>query len=132
MLVVATMDTILRCHLEEPLTQKGIPFLVLKERADIVEAILCHQPFMVILDFFLSHPSGLTILRQFRAREFSGRVVVLGGSSTQSLVPEATRVGALQIVGRPFNASQALGAVRVAKGTLDDDSELFEANVMRR
>jgi len=66
----------------------------------------------------------MDMLRQLRAEGYAGKVVVLGGQSTQSLIQEVTRLGALQIVGRPFNASQILGAVRVANGTLDDDPEL--------
>ncbi len=121
MLLIATIDPILRRHLGETLTQKGDSFLLLDEGDDIVEAVLRHNPSMVILDLYLSHPSGLTILRQLRDKGFAGKVVVLGGQSTQTLTHEATRLGALQIVGRPFNASQVLGAVRVAGGTLDDD-----------
>jgi len=125
MLLIATIDPILRSHLEETFTKNGDPFLALEEGEDMVEAVLCHQPSMVILDLFLSHPSGIDILRQLRAEGYTGKVVVLGGPSTQSLVPEATRLGAIQIMGRPFNVSQVLGAVRVAKGTLDDDPELL-------
>ncbi len=62
-------------------------------------------------------------LRQLREEGYSGKVVVLGGPSTQALTPEATHLGALQIVGRPFSANQVLGAVRVANETLDDDPE---------
>ncbi len=121
MLLIATIDPILRRHLGETLTQKGDSFMLLDESDDIVEAVLRYNPSMVILDLYLSHPSGLAILRQLRDKGFAGKVVVLGGQSTQSLTHEATRLGALQIVGRPFNASQVLGAVRVASGTLDDD-----------
>ena len=84
---------------------------------------LRHYPSVVIVDLYLTHPSGIEILRQLRTEGYSGKVVVLGGQSVQTLAPEATRLGALQIVGRPFNASQVLGAVRVANGTLDDDPE---------
>ncbi len=124
MLLIATVDPILRSHLKDTLTKKGDPFLALEEGENIVEAVFCHQPSMVILDLYLSHPSGLDILRQLRAEGYAGKIVVLGGQSTQSLIQEVTRLGALQIVGRPFNASQILGAVRVAHGTLDDDPEL--------
>jgi DNA-binding response OmpR family regulator len=123
MLLIATIDPTLRSQLQNTLTKNGDSFLLLEEGEDIVEAVFRQQPCMVILDLYLSHPSGVSILRQLRAKGFAGKVVVLGGPSTQSLTQEATRLGALQIVGRPFNASQVLGAVRVAKGTLDDDPE---------
>ncbi len=62
----------------------------------------------------MSHPSGLDILRQLRIQGYGGKVVVLGGQSTQSLTSEAMRLGTLQIVGCPFNANQVLGAAGVA------------------
>ena len=121
MLLIATIDPILRENLQQTLTKKGDSFLTLEEGEDIITAVFRHNPSMVVLDLYLTHPSGLEILRQLREKGFSGKVVVLGGQSDQSLAPEASRLGAVQIVGRPFNANQVLGAVRVASGDLDQD-----------
>lgn len=121
MLLIATIDPTLRSNLQKTLTDKGDPFLLLEEGEDIIETVFRHSPSMVVLDLYLTHPSGLEILRQLRQKGFSGKVVLLGGQSTQTLTPEASRLGAIQIVGRPFNANQVLGAVRVASGDLDQD-----------
>jgi two-component system response regulator YesN len=123
MLLIATIDPILQSNLRETMTKKGDPFLLLEEGENIVDSVFRHQPSLVILDLYLTHPSGIEILQQLRTEGYSGKVVVLGGQSTQSLASEATRLGALQIVGRPFDANQVLGAVRVAKETLDDDPD---------
>jgi two-component system response regulator YesN len=123
MLLIATIDPILRENLQQTLTEKGEPFLLLEEGEDIITAVFRHNPSMVVLDLYLTHPSGLEILRQLREKGFSGKVVVLGGQSDQSMAPEASRLGAVQIVGRPFNANQVLGAVRVASGDLDQEAQ---------
>ncbi len=123
MLLIATVDPILQSQVQQTLTEKCYPFLLLEEGDNIVDSVFCHHPSLVILDLYLTHPSGLAILRQLRAEGYAGKVVVLGGQSAQTLSHEATRLGALQIAGRPFSASQVLGAVRVANGTLDDDPE---------
>ncbi len=123
MLLIATIDPILRKNLQTTLTQKGDPFLLLEEGEDIIETVFRHNPSMVVLDLYLTQPSGLEILRQLREQGFSGKVVLLGGQSPQTLAPEASRLGAIQIVGRPFNANQVLGAVRVASGDLDQDTQ---------
>jgi len=123
MLLIATIDPILRKNLQKTLTEKGDPFLLLEEGEDIIEAVFRHTPSMVVLDLYLTHPSGLEILRQLREKGFSGKVVLLGGQSAQTLATEASRLGAVQIVGRPFNANQVLGAVRVASGDLDQDPQ---------
>lgn len=121
MLLIATIDPLLRKNLQENLTHKNESFLLLQEGEDIIEAVFRHTPSMVVLDLYLTHPSGLEILRELRQKGFSGKVVLLGGQSAQTLAPEASRLGAIQIVGRPFNANQVLGAVRVASGDLDQD-----------
>ncbi len=128
MLLIATVDPILRSHLRQRLTEKGDSFQILEEGENIVDSVFCHQPSLVILDLYLTHPSGLAILRQLRAEGYAGQVVVLGGQSSQSLAPEATRLGALQIVGRPFSANQVLGAARVAKERLAIDRERLARN----
>lgn len=121
MLLIATIDPLLRKNLQENLTHKNESFLLLQEGEDIIEAVFRHTPSVVVLDLYLTHPSGLEILRELRHKGFSGKVVLLGGQSAQTLAPEASRLGAIQIVGRPFNANQVLGAVRVASGDLDQD-----------
>lgn len=121
MLLIATIDPALRKNLQKTLADKGNPFVLLKEGEDIIDAVFRLTPSLVVLDLYLTQPSGLEILRQLRAKGFSGKVVLLGGQSTQTLAPEACRLGAIQIVGRPFNANQVLGAVRVASGSLDQD-----------
>lgn len=123
MLLIATIDAILRKNLQQTLTEKGESFVLLEEGEDIMEAVFRLTPSLVVLDLYLTRPSGLEILRQLRERGFSGKVVLLGGQSTQTLAPEASRLGAVQIVGRPFNANQVLGAVRVASGDLDQDTQ---------
>jgi ActR/RegA family two-component response regulator len=123
MLLIATIDPALRSNLQQNLSEKGESFLLLQEGEDVIDAVFCHGPSIVVLDLYLSQPSGLEILRQLRTQGFSGKVVLLGGQSSQTLAPEASRLGAIQIVGRPFNASQVLGAVRVASGDLDQDVE---------
>lgn len=113
MLLIATIDPILRSHLHQALMGKKEKFLLLEEGENIIEAVFYHHPSVVILDLYMSHPSGLDIFRQLRSKGYTGNVVVLGGQSTQTLSQEAMRLGTLQIVGRPFNAKQILGVAGV-------------------
>lgn len=117
MLAIATIDSSLRESLASSFRKNSIDFLVLREKEDIVKTVLQRHPSLVILDLYLSHPSGLEVLRQLRSGGFSGKVVVLGGPSTQTLASEASRLGAVQIVGRPFSTHQVLGAVRIAEAS---------------
>jgi DNA-binding response OmpR family regulator len=124
MFLVATVDSTLRRDLKKFSEKKGQLCLIFTEGMDIVETVLERQPSLVILDLYLTNPSGLEILRRLRTAGYQGKVVVLGGQSTQTLAPEAFRLGALQIVGRPFTPDQIMGAARVAGGSLDQDPNL--------
>jgi DNA-binding response OmpR family regulator len=124
MLLVATVDSELRRELKQLSEEKGGGCLVFRGGSRIVETVLEQQPSVVILDLYLTDPSGLEILRRLRASGYQGKVVVLGGQSTQTLAPEAFRLGALQIVGRPFTPDQIMGAARVAGGSLDEDPDV--------
>ncbi len=115
MVVVATIDAALQHTLERIWVRREEPIQCLAEGEPIVDVILEQNPSLVILDLFLANPSGLEILRQIRAGGYVGQVVLLGGSSVQSLAPEAWRLGAIQVVGRPFHVNQILGALRVAR-----------------
>ena len=108
MLLIATIDQILRDHLQQTLTDKGEPFLLLEEGENIADSVFRHHASLVIVDLYLTHPSGIKILQQLRAEGFTGKIVVLGGQSTQTLAPEVMRLGALQIVGRPYDVNQVL------------------------
>ncbi|MGE0474656.1 MAG: response regulator [Nitrospirales bacterium] len=119
--MIATIDPALRQSLRRTLEERGESFLVLEEGANIVQSVLKQNPSLVILDLYLTNPSGIEILRRLRTLGFPGKVVVLGGQSVQTLAPEACRLGAFQIVGRPFNPNQILCAARVASGALDHD-----------
>lgn len=121
MLMIATIDPVLIRGLRRILEERGESFLILKEGANIVQSVIKQNPSLLILDLYLTNPSGIEILRQLRILGFPGKVVVLGGQSVQTLAPEACRLGAFQIVGRPFNPNQILCAARVASGALDHD-----------
>ncbi len=113
MLLIATVDPVLQRHLQQALIKKSEPFLLIQEGEDIVDATFHHQPSLIILDLYWSKPSGLHIFQQLRSSGYSGKVLVLGGPSAQPLASEALRLGALQIVGGPFTASQVLEAAHV-------------------
>ena len=84
------------------------------------------DPIMTLLDLYLTEPSGLEVLRQLRAQGHEEKVIVLAGASMRTLSSEAFRLGAIQIIGRPFSFNQIIGAMRVASGELDEEPEFEE------
>ncbi|GJL68507.1 MAG: hypothetical protein NPIRA06_11420 [Nitrospirales bacterium] len=59
------------------------------------------QPLVMLLDMYVSNPSGLDILQQLRTQGYKGKVVLLGGRSIAFSISEAFRFGVDQVVGGP-------------------------------
>ena len=118
MLLVATNEKGFRTEMKKVLAEKG-DFCVMAETGqEVLDQVNQIYPDVIILDLYLKEPSGLEVLRRLRAQGYVGKVIVLAGHSVQTMIPEAFRLGALQIVGRPLHVHHVLGAVRVASDEL--------------
>jgi len=57
------------------------------------------QPLVMLLDMYISNPTGLEGLQQLRTQGYEGKVILLGGSSISSSISQAFRFGVEQVVG---------------------------------
>ena len=71
---------------------------------------------MVVVDLYLQNPNGLSLLYQLREQGYGGKIILLGGLSISTEVPQALRCGVEQIIGYPIALGQVEGAIRAALG----------------
>lgn len=84
MLLIATIDPILRKNLQQTLTEKGDPFLLLDEGENIIETVLRHNPSLVVVDLYLTQPSGLEIYVNSAKKDSQERWWYWGGNLTKA------------------------------------------------
>src|SRR5262245_41603276 len=75
--------------------------------------LIRRQPFdLIVSDINLNaHATGLDLLRQFKADQPGGQVVLISGFGTLETAIEAVRAGAFDYVSKPFNIGEIKATV---------------------
>ena len=96
----------------ELLSQPGREILAAHEPAEAL-GLIRRQPFdLIVSDINLnSHATGLDLLRQFKADQPGGQVVLISGFGTLETAIEAVRAGAFDYVSKPFNIGEIKATV---------------------
>jgi len=84
-----------------------------------VEAAASEGPDVVLLDITLPDMDGIRALRQITARPLAPPVVMLTALSEPRIVKESILAGACDYIVKPLEASEILGALRVAVAGAD-------------
>ncbi len=69
---------------------------------DALSRIGLFEPDLMLVDWTMPNMDGLTLVRQYRARGGTARIIMLTASSEQSRLLEAFRAGASASVVKPF------------------------------
>ena len=89
-------------------------------------ALMARRPFdLIVSDINLNaHASGLDLLREFKANQPSGQVVLISGFGTLETAIEALRAGAFDYVSKPFNIGEIKATVAraLAQAAHGDDA----------
>jgi CheY-like chemotaxis protein len=99
MIMVVTFQEDLREKISSFLSKKGYEVYVPLHRQDVVPLAKEKNPLVVVLDMYVAEPSGLEVLRNLRAKKYSGKIVLLAGTSVSSLMPKAFQLGVDQVIG---------------------------------
>lgn len=135
MIMLVTFQEELRDQLVTSLGRKGYDVCVPPHREDVLSMAKEQEPLVVLLDMYISSPSGLDVLQQLRTQGYKGKVVLLGGRSIPSSISEAFRFGVDQVVGgpqwidEPINLGQIETAIQTVlhSATEARASELYES-----
>lgn len=108
--VVAVDDSqIVLSHLTRLLSEmEGVEVVgTAKDGLEAIRVVNESKPDLVLMDIVMPGMDGLTALRTLRSTMPNTRVAMVssvGGSSTRA--EEAFRLGAIQVIGKPFDVSQ--------------------------
>jgi len=122
MIMVITFRDDFRHQVLPYLQEHGFEVCIPPHRQDVLPMVAEQQPLAVLLDLYVTNPSGLEVLGELRAHGYKGKVIVLAGSSISSKIPQAYPLGVDQVIGGPqgfdgpliLQLSQILSAIRTA------------------
>ncbi len=113
--VIAEDEAIIRLDLKETLIEEGYDVVGDTARGDhAIELVAEHQPDVVILDIRMPGLDGIEAARRIAASHDAG-VVILTAFSQRDLIDRAIEAGALAYLVKPFQRSDLVPAVEVAR-----------------
>lgn len=112
-IMVVDDDLVIRELLADFLTQRGYNVLTAPNGATALIVADEKPPGLVILDIHLPDMNGVTVLRELRAREYHGGVIVLSGSQEERHLKDMLNMGAVELMGKPFDLERLALAVQV-------------------
>ena len=113
--VIAEDEAIIRLDLKETLIEEG--YLVVGDTArgdHALELVAEHDPDVVILDIKMPGLDGIETARRIAANH-DAAVVILTAFSQRELVDRAIEAGALAYLVKPFQRSELIPAVEIAR-----------------
>ena len=103
----------IRSMLSQYLTRKGYRVRVAPDGPTALAMVAEKQPRFVILDMYMPGMTGLELLRELRARQYTGGVLGLTGSQEENLLQGVLDLGAVDVMGKPVDLERVELAVQL-------------------
>ncbi|MBP16938.1 MAG: response regulator [Acidimicrobiaceae bacterium] len=112
---LAEDEAIIRLDLRETLEEEGYTVVGDTGRGDeMLELVAATDPDVVILDIKMPGMDGIEVARRI-ARSHDAAVVILTAYSQRDLIDQAIEAGALAYLVKPFQRSELVPAVEIAR-----------------
>ena len=106
----------IRTTLRGILGDEGFHVLDTGEGMRVLDLVRSQQPQLVILDIWMPHLDGITLLEQLKAQQPELPVIVISGHGTIETAVRATKIGAADFIEKPFSLETLLRSVYRAIG----------------
>ena len=124
--VIAEDEAIIRLDLRETLEIAGYEVVADTGRGDeAVKLVSEHKPEVVILDIKMPGMDGIQVAREIAATEDTA-VVILTAFSQRELIDEAVDAGALAYLVKPYQQSDLVPAIEIARRRYQEMRELTD------
>src|SRR6266480_2485248 len=100
-------------HLKQFLTQRGLHMAVTHDGPAALQLVSKEMPRLIVLDMDLSGMRGLEVMREMRAKNYSGGIIMLSSAEDETLVNLALDMGSVDILGKPVDPERLAVAIQV-------------------
>lgn len=139
MILIITYRAGLKEQLETLLHGKDYRTCIPAHRQDVIAVMEEHHPDLIVLDLYLSTPSGLDVLKAVRSDGYEGPVVVLSGVSMTSVLHDLLPLGVAKVVHVPEEIAGRflLGELEVAietalNGKVESGNKPYRGQIAKR
>lgn len=133
-LLIAEDEANLSLIIEQFFRARGFDVTMVRNGRDAIERLRNDRFDVVLLDIVMPHVDGLDVLRQVRSRLLPPEVIVVSGNSTVDTALAAMKLGAYDMLAKPYRMAEVEAVVRRAweKRVLVRRNAALEAQLRRR
>ena len=99
--------------LQRFLSLRGYRVQVASDGPQALAAVDREVPQLIVLDMNMPGMNGVEVLRQLRAKQYAGGVILLTTSQDDSLLQEALDLGSVDVMGKPVDLERLALAIQV-------------------
>jgi DNA-binding NtrC family response regulator len=138
MIMLITDQAELRDQLRETLLEGGQTVATPPHRQDMLTTLKDSQPDLIVLDLYVSDPSGVDDLKVLRDHGYRGRLIVLAGPSIMPAVTAAQGSGVVSLLVPPkingrFHLGELLSTINTClKQDLQEEATRHHARIAER
>lgn len=106
-------DTDTRNAFVRVLGQHGIVIRAAKDGPTLLSMLDKERPRLIVLDLDLSGMKGLDVLREMRAKNYTGGIIIMTARQDEKLLKEALALGSIDILGKPVAPERLMLTIQV-------------------
>lgn len=110
-----------QAHIAEHVQGRGFSVVAASDPATALTTIDMAAPDIVITDLFLPEATGLTLLRELKARHERCPVIVMAKNAPEPMIVQALRIGAADYLHKPVTEEELAHALQRARNLLPGD-----------
>lgn len=112
-ILVVDDEPMLRGLLSQFLTIRGYRVRTAKNGPEALAQVQQEPPRMLILDLYMPGMNGVEVLRQLRAQDYKGGVIVLTASQDEQLLQEIVKLGLVDVLRKPVDLERLALVIQV-------------------
>jgi len=106
-------NTYVSKYLRQFLAQRGIPIEEVNDGPTALELVSREMPRLIVLNMDLQGMEGLEVMKELRAKKYTGGIIMLCSSEDETLLNLAIDMGSVDILGKPVDPERLAVAIQV-------------------